>query len=321
MPAKPEGSQELAGWFAKCGVEAFLEATSLLVAILDSKGGLLSWNASFSQLKPDLAPGSALKEFLSSPSRVLFDEFLKNSIRERTRKQANLEFAWVNRWGDFSSLFIPLPGDRVLFIAEPVHAVADLQTITAELEKIKRSLAVKETELQAVIAQADEVSHTDALTFIPNRKSIIGDLQREVMFADRYGTPLAISLVDIDHFKAINDTYGHVAGDEVLRKLAMELRGRIRHPDVIGRYGGEEFLVVLPHSTSKAAAEQAERLRKHIQGLTIQSNDSEIQLTISLGIAQYKPHREDWQEFLSRADAALYRAKDSGRNQWVVAEE
>jgi len=321
VPAKPEGFQELAGWFAECGVEAFLEATGSLVAILDSKGKLLSWNASFSQLKPDLAPGSTLKEFLSSPSRVLFDQFLKNSLRERTRKQANLEFAWVNRWGDFSSLFIPLPGDRVLFIAEPVHAVADLQTITAELEKIKRSLAIKETELQAVLAQADEVSHTDALTFIPNRKSIVGDLQREVMFADRYGTPLAISLVDIDHFKAINDTYGHVAGDEVLRKLAMELRGRIRHPDVIGRYGGEEFLVVLPHSTSKAAAEQAERLRKHIQGLTIQSNDFEIQLTISLGIAQYKPHHEDWQEFLSRADAALYRAKDSGRNQWVVAEE
>lgn len=321
VPAKLEGFEELAGWFAKCGVEPFLEATSTLVAILDSQGKLLSWNASFSQLKPDFAPGSTVKEFLSSPSRVLFDEFLKNSLRERTRKQANLEFAWVKRWGDFSSLFIPLPGDRVLFIAEPVHAVADLQTITAELEKIKRSLAIKETELQAVIAQADEVSHTDALTFIPNRKSIIGDLQREVMFADRYGTPLAISLVDIDHFKSINDTYGHVAGDEVLRKLAMELRGRIRHPDVIGRYGGEEFLVVLPHSTSKAAAEQAERLRKHIQGLTIQSNDSEIQLTISLGIAQYKPHREDWQEFLSRADAALYRAKDSGRNQWVVAED
>ena len=321
MPAKPEGFQELAGWFVECGVEAFLETTSSLVAILDSKGKLLSWNASFSQLKPDLAPGSTVKEFLSSPSRLLFDKFLKNSLKERIRKQANLEFAWVNRWGDFSSLFIPLPGDRVLFIAEPVHAVADLETITAELEKIKRSLAVKETELQAVIAQADEVSHTDALTFIPNRKSIIGDLQREVMFADRYGTPLAISLVDIDHFKAINDTYGHVAGDEVLRKLAMELRGRIRHPDVIGRYGGEEFLVVLPHSTSNAAVEQAERLRKHVQTLTIQSGDMEIKLTISLGIAQYKPHRENWQEFLSRADAALYRAKNSGRNQWVVAEE
>ena len=139
--------------------------------------------------------------------------------------------------------------------------------------------------------------------------------------ADRYGTPLAISLIDIDYFKTINDTYGHIAGDEILRKLAIELRGRIRHPDVIGRYGGEEFLVVLPHSTSKAAVEQADRLRKHVQTLTIPFNDSQIKLTISLGIAQYKPHREDWQDFLSRADAALYQAKNNGRNRWVVAEE
>jgi diguanylate cyclase (GGDEF)-like protein len=243
---------------------------------LTRKERLLSWNASFSQLKPDLAPGSTVKEFLSSPSRLLFDKFLKNSLKERIRKQANLEFAWVNRWGDFSALFIPLPGERMLFIAEPVHAVSDLETITAELEKIKRSLAIKETELKAVIAQADEVSHTDALTFLPNRRQIIADLQREVMFSDRYGTPLAISLLDIDHFKNINDTYGHVAGDDVLRKLAMELRDHIRHPDVIGRYGGEEFLVVLPHSTIKAAAEQAERLCKHVQSLVIQCNDAQI---------------------------------------------
>ena len=74
-------------------------------------------------------------------------------------------------------------------------------------------------------------------------------------------------MLDIDHFKKINDTYGHVAGDEVLRKLARELRDHIRHPDTIGRYGGEEFLVVLPHSTLKAAAEQAERLCKHVRSL------------------------------------------------------
>lgn len=321
MPDKSERFQELTSLFAQCGVDEFLESTSSLVAVVDQAGCLLSWNPSFANLKQDLSPGSSVREFLSMPSRVLFDEFLKNTLKERSRKQANLEFNWVNRWGDFSSLFIPLPEDRVLFIAEPVHAIRDLETITAELEKIKRSLAIKETELQAVLAQADEVSHTDALTFLPNRKSIIADLQREMMFADKYGTPLAISFVDIDYFKNINDTYGHVAGDEVLRKLAMELRDHIRHPDVVGRYGGEEFLVVLPHSTSKAATEQAERLRRYVQALTIEFNDSEIQLTISLGIAQYKTHREDWQEFLSRADGALYNAKNNGRNQWVVAEE
>lgn len=321
MHANSKGSTELAALFAQYGVESFIENTNSLVAVLDREGRLLSWNPAFEALKQNLPNARTVQDFLSSPSRVLFDEFLKKTFSERTRNRANLEFAWVNRWGDFSSLFIPLPDDRVLFIADPVHGISDLETITAELEKIKRSLAIKETELKAVLAQADEVSHTDSLTFLPNRKRIISDLQREVMFSDRYGAPLAISLLDIDHFKNINDTYGHVAGDEALRKLAMELRDHIRHPDVIGRYGGEEFLVVLPHSTYKAAVEQAERLRKHVQSLVIQINGGEIHLTISLGIAQYHPHREDWQTFLSRADAALYEAKNGGRNRWMVAEE
>jgi diguanylate cyclase (GGDEF)-like protein len=205
-------------------------------------------------------------------------------------------------------------------IAEPVAFPSELETVTAELQRTKRILTIKETELKAVIAQADEVSHTDALTFLPNRKQIIGDLQREVIFSDRYGTPLTISLLDIDFFKKINDTYGHIVGDDVLRSLGSELRNHIRYPDTIGRYGGEEFLIVLPHSTAKAAMEQAERLCKHVRSLLIKSGEKEIALTISIGIAQYKIHKEDWEAFLSRADAALYQAKNNGRDQWKVSE-
>jgi diguanylate cyclase (GGDEF)-like protein len=321
VPAKSREFHELAGLFAQYGVEAFLESTNALVAILDKDGKLLSWNSAFEQLKQNLPAGNLVRDFLSSPSQVLFDEFLKNTLRERSRKQANLEFARGNHWGDFSSLFIPLPDERILLIAESVFATSHLETITAELETIKRSLANKETELQAVIAQADEVSHTDALTFLPNRKRIIADLQHETMFSDRYGTPLAISMLDIDHFKTINDTYGHMAGDDVLRKLAIELRDHMRHPDTIGRYGGEEFLIVLPHSTMKAAMEQAERLCRYVRSLVIELNGTKIPLTISIGIAQYKIHQEDWQEFLRRADSALYQAKNNGRDRWVVSEE
>ena len=321
MPAKPQTFQQLSSLFNQYGVDDFLEFTSSLVTILNREGSFLAWNLSMEKLRRNLPEARRVQDFLSIPSRILFDEFIKNTLQERVRKQANLEFSWENRWGDFSSLFVPLPEDHVLFIAEPFHIINDLQAITTELENIKRSLAVKETELQAVIAQADEVSHTDALTFLPNRKSILSDLQREVLFSDRYGTPLAVSMLDVDYFKDINDTYGHMAGDEVLRKMAMELRNHIRHPDVIGRYGGEEFLVVLPHTTVTAAAEQAERLRKYIESLVIQVDEIEIRLTISMGLAQYKIHHEDWQSFLSRADVALYQAKNKGRNQWVIAEE
>ena len=320
MPAKPEGFQQLEQMFAQYGVETFLESTRALVAILDSEGKLLSWNPSFEERKQHLADVSLARDVLASSSKLVFDEFLTNTLRERMRRTTNLEFIGEDQ-SNFSTWFIPLPDKRILFIAEPLYAANQLEAITAELEKVKRSLAIKETELKAVLVQADEVSHTDALTFLPNRKWIISNLQHEVMFSDRYGTPLAISMLDIDHFKKVNDTYGHMAGDDVLRKLAIELRDHIRHPDSIGRYGGEEFLVILPHSTVQAAAEQAERLCRHIRSLQIQSAENTIALTISIGIAQYKIHNEDWQEFLSRADNALYQAKNKGRNQWVISEE
>jgi diguanylate cyclase (GGDEF)-like protein len=127
-------------------------------------------------------------------------------------------------------------------------------------------------------------------------------------------------MVDIDHFKNINDTYGHIVGDDVLRSLAGELRDHIRYPDTIGRYGGEEFLIVLPHSTLNAATQQAERLCGHIRSLQIQSGGQKIVVTVSIGVAQYKIHEEGWQTLLARADAALYEAKNNGRDRWVVAE-
>jgi diguanylate cyclase (GGDEF)-like protein len=311
---------ELSTLFAQYGVEIFLESTSLLVVLLEQDGILISWNPAFDLRKQIHAKKTHLKDFLVSANQGLLDQFLATTLDQRIRTKGELEFANETRNDNFICLFIPMPGQRVLLIAEPVAFPSELETVTAELQRTKRILTIKETELKAVIAQADEVSHTDALTFLPNRKQIIGDLQREVIFADRYGTPFSISMVDIDFFKNINDSYGHIVGDDVLRNLASELRNHIRHPDTIGRYGGEEFLIVLPHSTARAAMEQAERLCKHVRSLLIKSGEKEIAVTISIGIAQYRIHKEDWELFLSRADAALYQAKHNGRDQWAVAE-
>jgi diguanylate cyclase (GGDEF)-like protein len=311
---------ELSTLFAQYGVEIFLETTSLLVVLLDKNGSLISWNPSFDLRKQSYVEKTHLKDFISHSNEGLFDQFLATTLDQRIRTKGELEFVGETRNENFICLFIPMPGQRVLLIAEPLALPSELETVTAELQRTKRILTIKETELKAVIAQADEVSHTDALTFLPNRKQIVGDLQREVIFSDRYGTPLTISILDIDFFKKINDTYGHIVGDDVLRSLGSELRNHIRHPDTIGRYGGEEFLIVLPHSTVKAAMEQAQRLCKHVRSLLIKSGEKEIALTISIGIAQYKIHKEDWEAFLSRADAALYQAKNNGRDQWAVSE-
>jgi two-component system cell cycle response regulator len=313
---------ELTTLFAQYGVEPFLETTNSFVVLLDKDGSLLSWNHSFESLKQAHKKRTHLKDFLSSASENLYTQLLSTTLEQRIRTKAELEFTRGDGQSDnFVCLFIPMPGQRVLLIAEPVILASELEALTAELQRTKRILTIKETELKAVIAQADEVSHTDALTFLPNRRQIIGDLQREVIFADRYGTPLTISLLDIDHFKKINDTYGHIVGDDVLRSLAGELRDHIRYPDTIGRYGGEEFLVVLPHSTLRAASQQAERLCRHVRSLLIKSGEKEIAVTVSIGIAQYKIQNEDWQALLNRADAALYSAKNNGRDQWMASEE
>lgn len=317
----PNSLSELTALFAQYGVEPFLESTSLLVALLGKDGNLLSWNPAFEAFRETHRDKTNVKALLSAASEELFTRLFSATIGQRIRTKGGLEFVGEAGNDNFMCLFIPMPDQRVLFIAEQVTLAATLEAVTAELQRTKRILTIKETELKAVIAQADEISHTDALTFLPNRRQIIKDLQEEVIFADRYGTPLTISMLDIDHFKKINDTYGHTVGDEVLQSLAGELRDHIRYPDTIGRYGGEEFLLVLPHSTLRAASQQAERLCRHVRSLRIESGEQEIALTISIGVAQYRVHEEDWQGLLNRADAVLYQAKNNGRDRWMAAEE
>lgn len=196
---------------------------------------------------------------------------------------------------------------------------AELNETKKELEATKRALKIKGIELKAVIAQAEEVSHVDELTCLPNRRQIIKNLQNEVIRAERYNTFLSISMIDIDHFKNVNDSYGHTVGDQVLFQLANLLQEEIRDPDTVGRYGGEEFLVVLPNTSLNPAAEQAARLCKRIRETEIDIGEI-IQLTVSVGVAEYRHGRENWQKFLSRADLALYGAKNAGRDRWAISE-
>ena len=203
--------------------------------------------------------------------------------------------------------------------AENQHLKEELNKVRQELEEAKRSIKKKDIELKAILAQADEVSHTDALTFLPNRRQVINSLQKEVHRAERYQTSLSISMLDIDHFKGINDSYGHAVGDQVLLQLANMLREGIRESDMVGRYGGEEFLILLPNTKLKKAAELAVRLCQYVKGTDIDVGNK-TNLTVSVGVAEYKHGEETWQKLLSRADMALYEAKNTGRDRWAVSE-
>ncbi|MBL8092390.1 MAG: GGDEF domain-containing protein, partial [Anaerolineales bacterium] len=171
---------------------------------------------------------------------------------------------------------IPASNERFILIVEPVtsdsastHHIQKLhkqvKLFQIESEFSKKLAHNKQVELEAVILQAKEVSQTDHLTFILNRRAIINELQHELLRAERYNSLLSVSIIDVDHFKSINDTFGHPVGDVVLQRVAHRLSVGIRHPDVVGRYGGEEFLIILPSSDSNAASEQAARLCKQIR--------------------------------------------------------
>ena len=155
---------------------------------------------------------------------------------------------------------------------------------------------------------------TDELTGIHNRRQLFELGRIEIERARRYGHPLSAIMLDIDFFKKVNDTYGHSVGDQVLRVLAQECSDSIREYDILGRYGGEEFAVVLPETEHSDACVTAERLRKCIEEKSFKTTHAEITLTISLGVAEMTEETSDLATLLDHADSALYAAKQTGRN-------
>ena len=164
-------------------------------------------------------------------------------------------------------------------------------------------------------AEVHQLATNDALTELPNRRHFIEAVDKEIARSARLGLPLAMCIVDIDHFKHINDQYGHIAGDDALRQLALVLRGFVRSGDIAARIGGEEFAVVLPETTAEdAAATFAETLREAIAQATFTLHGEVRKITVSVGIAGMCPGRETRSTLMHAADAALYKAKDEGRN-------
>jgi two-component system cell cycle response regulator len=174
-------------------------------------------------------------------------------------------------------------------------------------------------DLQAQLLSAREAlreqATRDSLTRLWNRSSILEALTRELARAEREASPLGVVIVDLDHFKQINDNHGHPAGDVVLRESARRMQSGVRQYDSVGRYGGEEFLILLPNCGEAESFSQAERLRKQLSQNEIRIDDLSIRVTASFGVAAAIPG-EPWtsEGLIRRADEALYVAKKSGRN-------
>jgi diguanylate cyclase (GGDEF)-like protein len=166
-------------------------------------------------------------------------------------------------------------------------------------------------------------ARTDAKTGLLNAAAWHRESATELSRAKGYWSPASAAIIDIDHFKLVNDTHGHLAGDRVLRVVADRFKAQLREGDLIGRFGGEEFAILLPRTTGPEAERVAERLRGHIADAPIAVSDGRdesilVSITVSIGVAELASPRQDLDELLAAADVALYQAKNAGRNRICV---
>ena len=177
----------------------------------------------------------------------------------------------------------------------------------SERTRSERAVQVLQDELR-------EQSTHDALTGLYNRRFLEESFRRELLLAERTGHPVSVIMIDLDHFKEVNDRAGHLAGDEVLRVFGAQMRCNARSSDIICRYGGEEFLLVLPGMTQEGAIQRAEQLRRLMASTPVRHGPSQITVTASFGVASFPIHGRSTDELIAAADSALYCAKSEGRN-------
>lgn len=171
------------------------------------------------------------------------------------------------------------------------------------------------TEYKLLTQKLHELAVTDDLTGISNRRHFFDNAIRELFRSKRSSRPLSVIMIDIDHFKSVNDTYGHAVGDEVLKKIAARISGSLRSLDIYARYGGEEFIICLPETALEDAKNVAERIRRIVEEtIMLDANNNDFNVTVSLGVAALSQHYDTLEQIIEQADKALYKAKQSGRN-------
>ena len=172
------------------------------------------------------------------------------------------------------------------------------------------------TSHQRYVNTLRDLATQDGLTGIANRRHFLEICRKELERAQRYNTPVSLIIIDLDHFKKINDTYGHQAGDAVLQSAASVFRNALRHSDIIGRYGGEEFTVLLPQTIPEDARQLAERLRRDLEKHIVAYSNQSIHVTASFGVSgmQTLGIEDSVNSLIKKADQALYEAKRLGRN-------
>jgi diguanylate cyclase (GGDEF)-like protein len=259
-----------------------------------------------------------------APDLVLLDIMMPGIDGEETaRRMRMVSPEWIpiiflSGCNDSTSIISAIEAGGDDYLVKPF----DLKMLDAKMRSMQRIASMRQrlveqaAELTEANVELARLAEMDGLTGIPNRRRLDRKLDEEVSRCARSRHPLSVILLDIDHFKRLNDTHGHQVGDECLRLIGSSLADQLRRPaDLVARYGGEEFCVVLPDTSSDGAEAIAEQLRKTVSGLILQTPQGEARMTVSLGVATSTPcQHAEAEQLLAHADAALYEAKEGGRN-------
>jgi len=288
------------------------------LAVLNKNNELQLWNSFMENHSGILASSVRNRNLLE-----LFPEIDKDWFQHKVESVFQLKTRAFSTWEQRPYIFKFKNYRPITGIAEFMYqnmSIFPIVSTTGEVNNIciiiydVTDVATNRNALKDVNIQLEKLSRTDRLTGLNNRGYWQECQEREFSHFSRYQNKSSLVIFDIDHFKKVNDTYGHQAGDEVIRQCSSTLLNCARDVDVCGRYGGEEFVVLLPETDAKSALIFSERLRKSIENILVTYEQYEIKFTVSLGICQLNDKIKSAQQWLECADQALYKSKEGGRN-------
>jgi len=294
------------------------------LVVLNKQNEVQLWNSFMENHSGILATATRNKDIFK-----LFPEVDKDWFQRKVESVFELKSRAFSIWEQRPYIFRFKNYRPITGIAEFMYqniSIFPMVSTTGEVDNIciivydVTDVATNRNALKDANVQLEKLSRTDRLTGLNNRGYWQECQEREFTHFSRYQNKSSLVIFDIDHFKKVNDTYGHQAGDEVIRQCSAALIKCARDVDICGRYGGEEFVVLLSETDSKNALIFAERLRKQIESLEVIYDEHSIKFTVSLGICQLKEKVATAQQWLEKADQALYKSKESGRNKTSIAE-
>jgi diguanylate cyclase (GGDEF)-like protein len=285
------------------GLEVFKREGPFAVVISDMKMPLMNGIEFLAAIK-DIAPDTV---------RMLITGFAEiDSVIEA-----------VNQGQIFRFLTKPCPFAKLKQAVQDGIRYYELATFDKLLNKklvneIENRKKIEE-DLKKANDELEKLSMLDPLTSISNRRFFIEQLGKEFERAQRYSIPLTLAMMDLDYFKIVNDTYGHLVGDDVLKRISIFLKENLRSHDVVARYGGEEFCIMLPETNVEHAAKVAERIRVAMQKIEFKNAKGSFYVSCSIGVASIEINVENAMDLISHADKALYKAKHTGRNKVIIS--